>query len=517
MRNGMFRSMLGGVVQRTPASAMPMESRFDSINRGARKRFGGGVRMDTGGAPSGTGGTAVDDVAAEVETDDTKGRATADLIKDRKEARERGKAIVDALGDDGIPDKDQRKSLREAAASVELLDRVIGVRQLDQSAIDRIKQAQRSEEERELLIRAGARPDMYGQPAGEQVTRLRSPGELFVESEQYEEFKGRYPSGIPEGIAVQADPVLVKGFRQMLGMFTATEKIAGRAPGIVTAADTSAGDLIRPQYLGLLEGALQRPLTVRDLVTVIPTESDAIEYVKETSREAASAIVDEATSSSGASGLKPEGGLIFDVVSTTVKTIAVWVAATKRVLADAPQLREYINSYLLDDLALELEDQMMAGSGAGSNFTGILNAGIQTQAAPGGGESNFDVIRKAITKVEINGRTRATAVVVHPNDSEKIDLLKVNNEVNHFAGAGPFADSRQPIWGLRRVESEAVPAGTAVVGDFKRAVLFDREAATVTAGTANDDFIRNILRLLAELRAGFGVLRPNAFCKVTLT
>jgi HK97 family phage major capsid protein len=50
-----------------------------------------------------------------------------------------------------------------------------------------------------------------------------------------------------------------------------------------------------------------------------------------------------------------------------------------------------------------------------------------------------------------------------------------------------------------------------MVGDFRRAVLFDRESTTISVGTAGDDFIRNIVRVLAEMRAGFGVLRPSAF------
>ena len=50
--------------------------------------------------------------------------------------------------------------------------------------------------------------------------------------------------------------------------------------------------------------------------------------------------------------------------------------------------------------------------------------------------------------------------------------------------------------------SQANPAGTALVGDFRRAVLFDRESATISVGTVNDDFIRNLIRVLGELRAG---------------
>ena len=66
------------------------------------------------------------------------------------------------------------------------------------------------------------------------------------------------------------------------------------------------------------------------------------------------------------------------------------------------------------------------------------------------------------------------------------------------------------------VETEAVPAGTALVGDWRRAVLFDRRSLTISVGTVGDDFIRNIVRLLGEVRAGFTVVRPTAFVEVDL-
>jgi hypothetical protein len=42
-------------------------------------------------------------------------------------------------------------------------------------------------------------------------------------------------------------------------------------------------------------------------------------------------------------------------------------------------------------------------------------------------------------------------------------------------------------------------------------VLFDRESVAISVGTAGDDFIRNIVRVLGELRAGFTVARVKAF------
>jgi HK97 family phage major capsid protein len=67
------------------------------------------------------------------------------------------------------------------------------------------------------------------------------------------------------------------------------------------------------------------------------------------------------------------------------------------------------------------------------------------------------------------------------------------------------------------VESDATAENACLVGDFSRALLYDRETTTLSVGTVNDDFVRNIVRVLGELRAGFGVVRPSAFCRVTLS
>jgi HK97 family phage major capsid protein len=73
------------------------------------------------------------------------------------------------------------------------------------------------------------------------------------------------------------------------------------------------------------------------------------------------------------------------------------------------------------------------------------------------------------------------------------------------------------LWGLPVVESEAIAAGTAYVADWKWAVLWDREQASVQVTDSHADFfIRNLVAILVELRAAFGILRPSAFVKITL-
>jgi HK97 family phage major capsid protein len=126
-----------------------------------------------------------------------------------------------------------------------------------------------------------------------------------------------------------------------------------KARSLVTAGDASGGALADTQFVGLLAGCLVRPPKLRDLLTHIPVQSDQVEYVKEASRVAAAAAVAEATATSGASGLKPEGGITFAKVTENIRTIALWVPATTRVIADAPQLRAYIDEYLDADIQTE--------------------------------------------------------------------------------------------------------------------------------------------------------------------
>jgi HK97 family phage major capsid protein len=124
--------------------------------------------------------------------------------------------------------------------------------------------------------------------------------------------------------------------------------------------------------------------------------------------------------------------------------------------------------------------------------------------------------RRARTKVRVVGRAQATAYLLHPNDWEDIDLLQ-DNEARYFFG-GPSVLGNPRLWGLPVVESEGVTEGFGYVGDFRTCVLWDREQASIQVSNSHSDFfIRNMVAILAELRAAFGCLRPVAIVEMDLT
>ena len=347
-------------------------------------------------------------------------------------------------------------------------------------------------------------------------TQGKTFGEMFVDSGAYKEFIGRYAGR--DGII----PSTVKGLQS--GPFSADVK------ALVTGASSTSGGafVVNDRYAPTIDLVGERELTVYDLVTKGSTTSDTVEYVRVTSKTNNAAPVAEATTAAApiveaagplilaaGGGYKPESGLDLEVVSTTVKTIAHWLPITKRAASDAGQIRTLIDNFLRYGLNEELEDQMLTGSGSGENFTGILNSGISTVGSAG---TDIDALVDAIRTVRVTGRRRPNALVVHPNDWYSAGFLTAKDSSGKYLISDPAASVEQlnQLWGLRVVVSEGVTENTALVGDFRQAVLWEREGVNVMVSDQHADFfIRNLLAILAEMRAAFGVLDPQAFCSVT--
>ncbi|MFF1709312.1 phage major capsid protein [Streptomyces sp. NPDC058268] len=350
-------------------------------------------------------------------------------------------------------------------------------------------------------------------PAGLIVPERKSIGAHYVESTEYKSLLATAPNGgFGAKQRVQSLPV---GFKSL----------------VTGASDTSGGAFVQNDYIGLqvAADAFQRPLMLRDVVTPGTTTSDTVEYVRMTSYTNAAAPVAEATSSAAPTapggagalvnnaggGYKPESALAAAKVTTPVRTIAHWIPITKRSLSDAAQIRTLIDAFLRYGLEEELEDQMISGDNTGENFEGLGNvSGVQAQAWD---TNALTTLRKAKTKVRTVGRSIANAYLLNPADLETVDLLQDNEGRYYFGGPGGVG-SASVLWGLPVIETEAVPAGTGYVGDFRKAILWDREQASVTVTDSHADFfVRNLVAILAEMRAAFGVIQPNAFVEVDLT
>ena len=351
--------------------------------------------------------------------------------------------------------------------------------------------------------------------------QFKSLGQRFAESDAVKRFDGH----------TRSQPFDV-------GSFYAKHQVQhkdGMGPDDVkTLIQTGAlpADFIQPHIVpGFFRGDdLQGSL--RDVLINGTTTSEAITFFRETAFTNNAAGVPQATHTSGAdetpvnASVKPESALTFDQVTLPVVTIAHWIPITRQTLQDAAQMQTYIEGRLVDGLQLAESDQLLNGTG-GNDLTGLLQtANIQDldtsvyfTASPvadaGENNENFNRILRAKTLIRTVGRARANFVVMNPADSEEF-MTYTSTDFNYYGG-GPYASNgNRAMWGLRVVEDENLTAGSVLVGDGRMAAVWDRMQSQIFIDTIDDQFVRNMLTILAEERLALTVFRPQAFALVEL-
>jgi HK97 family phage major capsid protein len=199
---------------------------------------------------------------------------------------------------------------------------------------------------------------------------------------------------------------------------------------------------------------------------------------------------------------KPEAVMTPTVESDALLTYAHWKGITRQALEDIPQIRSLVEGRLRQGLLVALEGAVVAA----------LNAATipPVTGSAAGGDTLLGTIRVGAATVEAAGY-RPNAVLLNPADFAALDIAVMGGTLG-----GPVAQTG--YWGLRPIGVPGVPAGTAYVGDFQTAVqLFTRAAAEVFLSDSHADyFIRNILLLLAEIRALATVPDPSAAAKCTV-
>jgi len=275
----------------------------------------------------------------------------------------------------------------------------------------------------------------------------------------------------------------------------------------ITSINNGTGGVgvgIRPERLAGINAEPDRPMTIRHLIMSGRTSSNAIEYVRESGFQNSAAMVAEGMQ-------KPQSDLSFDLVTTTVKTLAHWVRASKQVLADLPMLQSYIDGRLRYGLMYVEEQQLLAGDGTGQNLLGLIpQATSFNEALRGNGDTPIDLLRRAILQTRI-AEYRASAIVMNPVDWAGIELQK--DSTGQYLWVNVSTGGEPKMWRLPVVDTNAMPVGKFMVGAFNMAAqVFDREDANVEVSTEDgDNFTKNMVTIRAEERLGLAVFRPQSF------
>jgi HK97 family phage major capsid protein len=196
----------------------------------------------------------------------------------------------------------------------------------------------------------------------------------------------------------------------------------------------------------------------------------------------------------------------FDLVEANkvVEKITAYSKVTKEMLADIPFIQGEINNDLRSLVELKLDADLFAGTGTTPAIKGI-NVYATTFSAPTGlalaidNANELDALRAAMAQIEL-AYFSPNYILLHPADLAKIDSLKdsQNNYIAHQA-AGQWMF--RSFYGIPVISNAGVTQGNFLVGDFTKSNLGIREEINISIGYDQDDFTKNFVTILAEVRA----------------
>jgi len=335
-------------------------------------------------------------------------------------------------------------------------------------------------------------------PLASEEAEVKTVGQLFTESEAYQNYVGKGVKGIDSKVETKT-----------------TLTTTGYPPEVL-------------RQPGILESALRDPNAVISLFDVINTDQNSFSYLEETTftNNAAEAAEGAAVG---------EAALAFTEQTEAIRKMGVFIPVTDELLADESGIQGYLNSRLQTMIRLRLDQQLISGNGTAPNVEGLLDAGKSSVGssdfnAYGGNLGRIGALYNAITDIRVNAFTEPDAIIMHPSDWNQI----VTSVGADFAGtssagyaeksplfvaaggmgAGPAAS----IWGLKVIPTTAISNNTVLVGKFgggEAANVVMRQGIELAVTDSHSDFfVKNQLAIRATMRVGFPVYRQAAFHKV---
>lgn len=292
--------------------------------------------------------------------------------------------------------------------------------------------------------------------------------------------------------------------------FTSRVNLDGSIRAALTNQDAGGeGDTAypaQPERRGAV-GPVRSPLRLLAALPHRPTGRDSVEFVQLTHTGDADIQAHEGDS-------KAKLDFSGTAKRAVIATIAGWTPASRQVLGDQQGLAQMINSVLRTRVLAKLEDQILNGVGEDGEIDGLLNQA--TAFAPGIGTTTADVVGESLV-AQADAGYAPSLVILNPMDWFKLQLTRNSESDGRYIFGSPTVPVPPSLWNATVVTPPSMPAGMGLTVDAGYVTLLDREQVSVTVSNSHADyFVRNLVAILGELRAGLEVLDIGAVHKFEL-
>lgn len=260
-----------------------------------------------------------------------------------------------------------------------------------------------------------------------------------------------------------------------------------RAAATMTVGNNLGGSayLPKPEFQTGLVDLLRAVPTFWDYIKKGRTKSKAFVWVNKKSPDGAAAFIGEGVA-------KPPVDFELATEISNAKKIAVSLKASTEILDDV----DGMTSYVLEEVKFALYDKLNTTLMTGT-LSSTVPAGIQTistQFTQTGLEvvnpNNYDVVRSGVAQLRAKKFKGVVTAFINSVDKANMDMAKAVSQGQYIMNAT----------GAVIVEDDNVPVGYvqfAVLDYFKVLIYQD---LTFNWGWENDDFTKNLVTVIAEMR-----------------
>jgi HK97 family phage major capsid protein len=270
----------------------------------------------------------------------------------------------------------------------------------------------------------------------------------------------------------------------------------------MTAANTYTNNVPGYEHLPEIHFDPDRRNRVRDLILQGTTTASAVEYIRETAFDDQTDVTAE-----GAEFKQSD----FDLTATVanVRKITNYVILSEEMMDDVAGMTSYILARLPSKINKDEDTQILAGSGAGQNLSGLItNAAAYSDNLADTNVQRIDVLVDAVRQV-VDDEYMPSWMVLHPTDVYAIALTKDGN--GQYILPWILGVVNPQLAGVPIVMTTAQTAGTFLVGSRESAQVFFRKELTVEfSNQSEDNFVKGMVTVRAQKRLALAIYRPTA-------
>jgi len=287
--------------------------------------------------------------------------------------------------------------------------------------------------------------------------------------------------------------------RNLAKRITANE-IAIKADVVLATVDSNDAAFVVPG-IGQLG---HKKLTAMNIFPTIPVTGDNINAdIKYYDWDEATIV--RAADMIAETGTFPESTAAWKQYNLPIQKVGDTIPVSEEFFEDEAMFAAELQLFLMTNVDIKIDDQIINGDGTGNNLTGLITAApVYTPVASGISDASiYDLLVKTNEQITTNRGSKYIPNFALMNISD-INRMKLKKDGNDNYVMPPFVSrDGQNVDGMVIIEDNNVVANSMFVGDSRYGKIYQRAGLTVARGEVNAQFVEDMMTLKVRKRLAF--------------